>query len=613
MKTADEHRKDSLGPGRRFAWAALAWALVALAQPGLGRPGGFGHLAFVALVPWALACSRPGRRAFLAEWAAAALGLIAMSYWMRHLLPGLVPFLGLVPGVWVALAGVLLRRLARRFPLAFAAPVAWFFGEWLRWNIDAPFSFGWWRLGLMAHDTGWLAGSARVFGVWGLSYVFAAFGGWVADWRIASRSEDAVQSRASHLCGLGPLFIAVVTSLLPAPETVDGPRVLLVQPGYEQERKSFSQHPLDDLLAPTLALTFEGIEAARAAGEAAPDLVAWGESALVASTLEAGLEEAWAAGLRTPQWSGRDVDADWMRRTRGFGAAIVQGVLLGRQSADDGLLRGMLLRAGEAPWAHAVLEGRPLLPAGTSFASGAEYHLAYEGELRRQNAVFLWNPEGARSGPAPKIHLVPAAEDMRGLQVVSFARGMMNRVGGYIPDFVPGDETRVLPLRTRDGRSFSVGATVCYDNVFDDPYTVPLRRDALDFHLIVSNEAWYQESVEMDHMVAFSRLVAIMTGRSVVRATNSGISIVLDPDGRDVAAVERGGERKMVSGTCLATVPVPVDPAGKTLYVRTERLQMVLWWALIVLAWWMSRVQTVTSGGASSSPEASESSRVGGA
>lgn len=613
MEAADQNRSGPLGPGRRFAWAALAWALIALAQPGLGQPGGFGHLAFVALAPWALACSRPGRRAFLAEWAAAALGLIAMSFWMRHLLPGLVPVLGLVPGIWVALAGVLLRRLARRLPLAFAAPVAWFFGEWLRWSLDAPLSFGWWRLGLMAHDTGWLAGSARVFGVWGLSYVYAAFGGWVADWRIASRSGRRGPSRTSHLCGLAPLLVAVGASALPAPETLDGPRVLLVQPGYEQERKSFSVDPLDDLLAPTLELTFEGVEAARAAGEPEPDLVAWGESALIAATIEVGLEEAWAAGVRSPRWSGRSVDPAWIRRARRFESSVVLGFLLGRRPPDSELALDMLSRAREAPWAQAVLGGHPLLPPGTSFVSGAEYQMAHEGELRRQNAVFLWDPDGVRSGPAPKIHLVPAAEDMRGLEALGFARGMMERVGGYIPDFVPGDETRVLPLRTRDGRSFSIAATVCYDNVFDDPFTVPVRREPVDFHLIASNEAWYRESVEMDHMVAFSRLVAIMTGRSVVRATNSGISIVLDPDGQEVAAVERDGARKMVRGTCLATVPVPLDPGGQTLYVRTERLQMVLWWVLVLLAWWMSRARTVTAGGTSSSPGAGGSPRVGGA
>ncbi|HRV82187.1 MAG TPA: nitrilase-related carbon-nitrogen hydrolase, partial [Planctomycetota bacterium] len=106
----------------------------------------------------------------------------------------------------------------------------------------------------------------------------------------------------------------------------------------------------------------------------------------------------------------------------------------------------------------------------------------------------------------------------------------------------------------------------------------------VDFHLVASNEAWYEESVLMDHMLAFSRLEAIQVGRSVLRATNSGASALFGPDGRLLALLEQDGRHKMVRGTLRVTVPVPkrdADGAAPlTPYVRTRRIQA---WAFGIL------------------------------
>ncbi len=172
-------------PIRRFAAVLSTWALLGLAQPGFLRPDGFGHLAFLALAPWAYAASAapsgPGRgavvQAFVAEWLAHALGLLWWFAWMRHLLPWLLVPMALVPALYLALGGVLLRWLARRFPLALAAPVAWGTAELVRWHLSPPLSFGWLRTGELMHDTLWLSGSARVWGIHGLTFVLGALGG----------------------------------------------------------------------------------------------------------------------------------------------------------------------------------------------------------------------------------------------------------------------------------------------------------------------------------------------------------------------------------------------------------------------------------------------------
>jgi hypothetical protein len=187
---------------------------------------------------------------------------------------------------------------------------------------------------------------------------------------------------------------------------------------------------------------------------------------------------------------------------------------------------------------------------------------------------------------------------MLGLEHVGMVREVILELAGYIPDFLgPVGDDPVLAFSARDGRSYRLGAAVCFDNAFDDVFTDAVRRADVDFHVVVSNEAWFERSQESEQMLAFSRLAALSTGRTVVRATQSGTSIVIGPDGRDVARlVDSIGEDEMVRGYLLATVPVPMasrtpfeasgrasDVPERTPFVRLERLWFALFTVLPVL------------------------------
>ena len=533
-------------PTSRFLAALATWGLLWLASPGILGKDGFGPLALLALLPWALACSRAGKIALPLEWLASGIGMCALCAWSSYVWPGTLLFLAIVPGFYMAAAGSLLRLLARRYPLAVSAPVAWVALETLRGLVEPPFGFGWLRLGTCFHASAWIAGSARAWGTGGLSFLAAAFAGGVAD-LLRRRSP-----RRALLFGGAPLVLGVaVSALSSAPPTRPGPRVLLVQPAFEQHRK-MQARGWRDLMEESIALTTRGIAGA---GAAPPDLVAWGETMFPYPLAEKGLAQAFERGARPPPWARDQLSREWID----------------------------MMIAVEAAWVHGrILGPHGILPPGTSFLTGVEYHALHGGEIRRQNAILLWDPDGERAGVAGKIHLVPGAEYLCGAERIPFVRSTVESVAGYVPDLLAFDRTAVLALRARDGRTYRFGASVCFDNAYDDPYTAPLRAGDLDFHLVCSNEAWYEKSFEYDQMVAFSRLIAISTGRSIVRATNAGISIMLDPAGREVARLSVGGEDRMVAGTLSAVVPVPAEgsAAQRTAFVRLEPFWLVLWLVL---------------------------------
>jgi apolipoprotein N-acyltransferase len=565
----------------RAAWLAVAFALLYAASPGILTQDALWPLAVVGVACWARYASAAGRFAVAIEFVAGGLGGCGFMSWAAYVYEGSLVFIGVGFGLYFVAQGWALRRLAARFPLALAAPLAWLLFETLRAVLEPPFGIQWMRLGTHLHASEPIRGAARVFGFGGLSWVLAALGGALADAWGRRRPLAGAPKRSdwlpSALFGIAPAAIAVLAALfVPAPLTVDGPRLLLVQPAVEQARK-MSGDDSEGLMREQLELTRLSFEEAARAGEPVPDLVAWGESMYRYYAVGPEVEAAAAAGASFAPWRGQGWPPDFVRLI---------------QSNERFWVEEQMFGAGRA-------RGRGAAPAGTAFVSGVEYIAAIDGALRIKNSVVLWpGPGQPRRGPASKIHRVPGAETMLGLEKLAWVRDTIHSIAGYVPDLASaeGDDS-VLAFEARDGRNYRFGASVCFDNAFDDVFLEPVRSGDVDFNAVFSNEAWFELSQEADQMMAFSHLAAIASGRSVVRVTQSGITAVIAPDGREVARLEVGGRSKMVEGTLRATVPVPAGaarspfeaaadapPRPPTPFVRFERLWTSLWLAAGALA-----------------------------
>ncbi|MEW6072715.1 MAG: apolipoprotein N-acyltransferase, partial [Planctomycetota bacterium] len=528
------------------------------ATPGLASAEGMPLLAALGLGWWASRAARPfdarARRGRLAEWLAGALAMGPTMGWTWYVWPPTVLYMGAGLGLYTLLAAALLRAAARRLSLPLALPIAWTGMEVLRSAVPPPAGLGWLSLGHYAHHHLWLAGSARVWGVEGVGFALAALAGLLA----AALAAPRRLRPKDLLRGLGPAALgAVLVLAVPPPDTVAGPRLLLVQPGFSQKRKQ-TFDPAENFQGQR-NLTHSDLARRAQQGEAPPDLVCWGESMLFVPLFESGVPDALAQGARLPPWADQitpDTLADWQE----WEAERVGKEILG---------------LGLPPGSRA-----PRLPAGTSFLSGADTLDVVDGAIRRKTGVVLYSPDGSRAPVAGKRYLVPGAETMLGLERFAGVRAAIHAIAGYVPDLAAAPATGVLELATRGGRHFRLGATVCFDNAFLPPYVEPLAETGgLDFHLVASNEAWYLRSGEVDQMVAFSRLIALSTGRAVVRATNSGISIGIDPDGRERGRVREEGRDRLARGTLLLDVPVPAGGPTSAVppYVRLRSpLRVVL-------------------------------------
>jgi len=77
-----------------------------------------------------------------------------------------------------------------------------------------------------------------------------------------------------------------------------------------------------------------------------------------------------------------------------------------------------------------------------------------------------------------------------------------------------------------------VGISIC----FEDAFSRDVRRDLPEATMLVnmSNDAWFDGSHESRQHHAMARMRALETGRYMLRATNTGISSVIGPQGEEL-------------------------------------------------------------------------------
>ncbi|HRE19146.1 MAG TPA: nitrilase-related carbon-nitrogen hydrolase, partial [Rhodocyclaceae bacterium] len=75
-----------------------------------------------------------------------------------------------------------------------------------------------------------------------------------------------------------------------------------------------------------------------------------------------------------------------------------------------------------------------------------------------------------------------------------------------------------------------VAANICYEDVFGEEIIRSLPQATLLVNL--SNTAWFGDSLAQPQHLQISQMRALETGRPMLRATNTGMTAVIAPDGR---------------------------------------------------------------------------------
>jgi apolipoprotein N-acyltransferase len=122
-----------------------------------------------------------------------------------------------------------------------------------------------------------------------------------------------------------------------------------------------------------------------------------------------------------------------------------------------------------------------------------------------------------------KRHLVPFGEYF---PVPSFIRSWMRLMSLPYTDAVPGAADQP-PFDVEGER---VAITICYEDVFGAEQLHYLPEATLLVN--VSNDAWFGDSIAPHQHLQIARVRAAEAGRYMLRATNTGVTAVIDSRGR---------------------------------------------------------------------------------
>jgi apolipoprotein N-acyltransferase len=167
------------------------------------------------------------------------------------------------------------------------------------------------------------------------------------------------------------------------------------------------------------------------------------------------------------------------------------------------------------------------------------------------NSVFAIDGEGRTLARYDKAHLVPYGEYLPMRPVLS-AIGLSRLAPGNL-DFDPGPGPRTIALPIVG----PVGFQLCYEIIFSGE--VVDRANRPNFLFNPSNDAWFGAWGPPQHL-AQARLRALEEGLPVLRSTPTGISAVIDADGRLRASLPLGDQ-----GFIDSRLPGPNPP---TLFAR---------------------------------------------
>lgn len=163
------------------------------------------------------------------------------------------------------------------------------------------------------------------------------------------------------------------------------------------------------------------------------------------------------------------------------------------------------------------------------------------GHAYATNSAVLLDPAGRRIFTYDKIHLVPFGEYVPLRNWIKFA----GRLTADISDFTPGTQYRVGQLARKpdtqppgsvQGADGKFGVFICYEAIFPDEVR-EFTKNGAQLLINISNDGWFGRSSAPAQHLMMARVRAVENRRWLLRATNNGFTVAVDPYGRIAASM----------------------------------------------------------------------------
>jgi apolipoprotein N-acyltransferase len=436
-----------------YAWVCVGILLVVIfrARPGVAFGCGFLHGVFFVLtsLPW------------IAAVLAVHGGLSRAGGWAVLLL---------IAAAWGILTGSFawcVRRLSQKSVLlaCAGAPFLWVTFEFARAHLP-EISFPWNLLGYPASANLGVLQVTTVTGVYGLSFLVAAFNSLIA-WADVGPTPRPQRRVTILMAATAAIFMVMIVGSRIVPQTSPHHYARAVQPNFPEAPEYppdwFHRHAsdLDEIEKLSLEPTLHQ-----------PDLLVWPEAPAPFS-------------FEDPQFAQR-------------ASALATRV--------------------HHPFLAGVIEWKPMS------ASSDQSHMV----MAPYNSAILLDPQGRLVFTYDKVHLVPFGEYEPFPLIHRVVASVSSEVGGFRKG------TKYAVGQLPGGRKF--GTFICYEAI----YPGEVRRFAAngaELYINISNDGWFGRSAAADQHLRMARVRAVENRRWLLRVTNNGYTVSVDPFGRIISTI----------------------------------------------------------------------------
>ena len=130
---------------------------------------------------------------------------------------------------------------------------------------------------------------------------------------------------------------------------------------------------------------------------------------------------------------------------------------------------------------------------------------------------------GQTTGIYKKRHLLPFGEYLPLQPLSGF---ILNSLAIKLGQFTAGDLNQAL----LSAAGYPFITTICYEDAFGELGLININQAA--FLINVTNDGWFGNSIEPHQHLQIARMRALETGRYLLRATNTGVTAIVDTKGR---------------------------------------------------------------------------------
>jgi apolipoprotein N-acyltransferase len=184
------------------------------------------------------------------------------------------------------------------------------------------------------------------------------------------------------------------------------------------------------------------------------------------------------------------------------------------------------------------------------------------------NSAILFDGDGRVAGRYDKVRLLAFGEYIPGIDAFPWLRKFLPPGTGQ---FTAGAGPGVMTLQGPDGQTWRLGPVICYEDILQG-----FLRGVGQLHptLLVNltSDSWFGADTEPWEHMALAVFASVELRVSMVRAVNSGVSALIDPNGRVLRQTYADDPYRNPRAEDGIVVTAPGMPGGHTLFVAVGNL-----------------------------------------